>query len=36
MHSLLKVLSYIISLLVLIAIFYAGYISIKYWPGIAV
>jgi len=36
MHGFLKALSYVIALLVLIAIFYAGYTSVKYWAGIGV
>lgn len=32
----LKTVSYIIVLLMLVAIFYASVISIKYWPGIGV
>jgi hypothetical protein len=36
MHGLVKLLSYVILLLMAVAIFYAGYISIKYWAGIGV
>ena len=36
MHGSLKLLSYIIVLLVVIAILYSGYTSIKYWSGIGV
>lgn len=32
----LKVFSYIVLLLMAVAIVYSGYISLKYWPGIAV
>lgn len=36
MHGTLKLLSYVIVLLVIIAILYAGYTSVKYWSGIGV
>lgn len=36
MHGLLKTLSYVIAILVVVAIFYSGYISVKYWAGIGV
>lgn len=36
MHGLLKALSYVVALLVLVAIFYAGYTAVKYWAGIGV
>jgi hypothetical protein len=32
----LKIVSYIIVLLMLLAICYAGFISVRYWPGIGV
>ena len=36
MHSALKLVSYVIILLMALAIFYSGYTSIKYWAGIGV
>lgn len=36
MHNSLKILSYVVLLLMVIAVFYAGYISVKYWAGIGV
>lgn len=36
MHSTLKLVSYVIVLLVIVAILYAGYTSVKYWSGIGV
>jgi len=36
MHGSLKLLSYVIVLLMVLAILYAGYTSIKYWSGIGV
>lgn len=36
MHGTLKLLSYVIVLLMIIAILYSGYTSIKYWSGIGV
>ncbi len=36
MHGTLKLLSYVIVLLMVIAILYSGYTSIKYWSGIGV
>lgn len=36
MHGTLKLLSYVIVLLVIISILYAGYTSVKYWSGIGV
>jgi hypothetical protein len=36
MHRTLKSVAYAILLLMAVAIFYAGYISIKYWSGIGV
>lgn len=36
MHGSLKLLSYVIVLLMVVAILYAGYTSVRYWPGISV
>lgn len=36
MHGPLKLVSYVIILLMLVALLYAGYISVKYWAGIGV
>lgn len=36
MHGPLKLLSYVVILLMLIAMVYSGYISIEYWSGIGV
>jgi len=36
MHGTLKIVSYVIVLLVILAILYSGYTSIKYWSGIGV
>lgn len=36
MHGPLKLLSYVVVLLMLVAILYGGYISLKYWSGIGV
>lgn len=36
MHGPLKLLSYVVILLMLIAMAYSGYISIEYWSGIGV
>lgn len=36
MHGPLKLLSYVIALLILIAMLYSGYISVQYWSGIGV
>jgi hypothetical protein len=36
MHGSLKLFSYVIILLMVIALLYSGYISITYWSGIAV
>lgn len=36
MHGSLKLVSYVIVLLMVIAILYSGYTSIKYWSGISV
>jgi len=36
LHGALKVFSYVVLLLMAAAIFYAGYIGIKYWSGIGV
>jgi hypothetical protein len=36
MHSSLKIFSYVVILLMAIAMLYSGYISIKYWAGIGV
>ncbi len=36
MHGSLKLLSYIIVLLMALAVAYSGYTSIKYWSGIGV
>ena len=36
MHGPLKWISLVVMLLIVAAIFYAGYISIKYWAGIGV
>jgi hypothetical protein len=36
MHASLKLLGYVIVLLMIVAILYSGYTSIKYWPGISV
>jgi hypothetical protein len=32
----LKIVSYVIVLLMLLAICYAGFIPVRYWPGIGV
>lgn len=36
MHGPFKVFSYVVVLLMLVAMIYAAYISIKYWSGIGV
>lgn len=36
MHSTLKLVSYVIVLLMIVAILYSGYTSVKYWSGIGV
>lgn len=36
MHGSLKLLGYVIVLLMLVAVLYSGYTSIKYWSGIGV
>jgi hypothetical protein len=36
MHRSLKLFSYVVVLLVVIAILYSSYTSIKYWSGIGV
>jgi hypothetical protein len=36
MHGPLKIFSYVIILLMLLALLYSGFISIKYWSGIGV
>lgn len=36
LHGPLKWVSLLVILLMVVAIFYAGYISIKYWAGIGV
>ncbi len=36
MHGPLKWVSLLVMLLIVVAIFYAGFISIKYWAGIGV
>ncbi len=36
MHGPLKWVGLLVMLLMVVAIFYAGYISIKYWAGIGV
>jgi hypothetical protein len=36
MHGSLKLLGYVIVLLMVLAILYSGYTSIKYWSGIGV
>ena len=36
MHSSLKIFSYVVILLMAIAMLYSAYISIKYWAGIGV
>lgn len=36
MHNALKLLSYVILLLIVVAILYAGYTSVRYWSGIGV
>ncbi len=36
MHGPLKLLSYLVILLILIAMAYSGYISIEHWSGISV
>lgn len=36
MHGPLKLFSYVVILLMVIALLYSGYISIKYWSGIGV
>lgn len=36
MHGSLKLLSYVIVLLMIVALLYAAYTSIKYWSGIGV
>lgn len=36
MHGTLKLFSYVIVLLMVVALIYAGYTSIKYWSGIGV
>jgi hypothetical protein len=36
MHEALRIFSYVVLLLMAVAILYAGYISIEYWSGIGV
>ena len=36
MHRTLKLLSHVILLLMVVAVLYSGYTSIKYWSGIGV
>jgi hypothetical protein len=36
MHGSLKLLSYVIVLLMAVAVLYAAYISVTYWSGIGV
>jgi hypothetical protein len=36
MHGPLKIFSYVIILLMLLALLYSAFISIKYWSGIGV
>ncbi len=36
MHQFLKLFSLVVLLLMVVGVFYAGYISLKYWAGIGV